>query len=85
MYMHSLDLFLKSANAFGTWVIGWGTKLQTEGSRQAILPLIQVKTLKEVIYITDLPHNNNKTLRYLYQLKWWGGPLQDTDGETRSN
>jgi len=66
-------------------VIGWGTKLQTEGSQQAISILIQVKTLKEVIYITDLPHNNNKTLRYLYQLKQCGCPLQDRDVERRRN
>jgi hypothetical protein len=66
-------------------VIGWGTKLQTDGSKQEILPLIQVKILKEVIYITDLPHNNNKTLRYLYQLKQCGCPLQDRDVERRSN
>ena len=47
--------------------------------------LIQVKMLKEVIYITDLPHNNNKTLRYLYQLRQCGCPHQDRDVERRSN
>jgi hypothetical protein len=66
-------------------VIGWGTKKRTDGSKQAILTLIQVKTLREVIYIIDLPHNINKTLRYLYQLKQCGCPLQDRDVERRSN